>query len=152
MGFSVTGLIIAAVILAPNLVFVVFPPRHMPQGLKSAGLFFTICERIGQAACTILLILSGNAYQAASVDVWFLLMAVCIAVYYGLWIRYFIGGREFALAFHPLWLVPIPMAIFPILAFGFAAVWVQSLWLGIAAVLLAVGHFANSWAAYQYTK
>lgn len=150
MGFSVTGLVIAAVLFAPNILFFVFPPRHVPKGFKSAGLFFTICERVGQAACTILLMFSANPYQTAFVDVWFVFMAACIAVYYGLWIRYFIGGREFTLAFHPLWLVPVPMAIFPILAFGFAAVWVQSLWLGVSTALLAVGHFANSWAIIRY--
>jgi hypothetical protein len=40
------------------------------------------------------------------------------------------------------------MAVFPVLAFGFAAVWAQSIWLGAAAAVFATGHFANSWATY----
>lgn len=149
MRFSIAGLFILAVIFAPNLLFVFFPPRQIPEGLKSAGILFTVCERIGQAACMLLMVFSGANMQANPINSWFALMAVCIFVFEGLWLRYFVRGREFALLFHPLWGIPIPMAIFPVLAFGFAAVWAGSIWLGVAVAVFAVGHFANSWVTYK---
>ena len=48
--------------------------------------------------------------------------------------------------------IPIPMAILPVCAFGFAAIWGQSIWLGMAVVCLAIGHFTNSWHSYQLAK
>ena len=149
MRFSILGLFIAAAIFAPNLLFALLPPRQIPEGLKSAGLLFTVCERIGQAACMLILIFSGADWKVNSVHVWFVLMTASILIYEGLWIRYFTQGREFSLLFGPLCGIPIPMAVFPVLAFGFAAVWVGSIWLGMAVAVFAIGHFANSWATYK---
>lgn len=152
MGFSTTGLLIVAIILSPNLIFAFFAPKNIPQGIKDAGLLFTVMERIGQAGCMGLVVISKDNFEAASIDVWFYLMVICIVVYYCLWIQYFVQGREFYLLFKPLWFIPIPMAIFPVLAFSFAAIWGKSIWIGISVVLLAVGHFANSWNSYKCTK
>ncbi len=148
MRFSVAGLLILAVIFTPNLLFMVFPPRHIPEDPASDGVLFTICERIGQAGCILLLLFCGADLKNNPPDSWFALMAVCILIYEALWVRYFLRGREFALLFNPLWGIPVPMAVFPVLAFGFAAMWARSLWLGIAAAVLAVGHLANSWNTY----
>lgn len=151
MGFSLTGLIITASILLPNLLMIFLPPKEMPSKVKNAGVFFTIIERIGQGACFLLPVFSKDYIEAANLGVWFILAAVCVAFYYGLWVRYALK-RDFGLLFAPLAFIPIPMAVFPVLAFAFIAVWIFSIWLGIAAVVLAVGHFANSWASYKGLK
>ncbi len=152
MGFSTIGLLIAAMIFAPNLLFIAFSPKNIPPGIKDAGLLFTIIERIGQAGCMVLLVISKDNFEAASLDVWFFLMMICVAAYYCLWIRYFVRGRDFSLLFKPLGFIPIPMAVFPVLAFSFAAIWGKSVWIGVSAILLAIGHFANSWNNYKYLR
>jgi hypothetical protein len=43
------------------------------------------------------------------------------------------------------------MAIFPVFAFGFAALWGKSIYLGLAVIILAIGHFVNSWYTYKLT-
>jgi hypothetical protein len=78
-------------------------------------------------------------------------MVLCIIAYYSLWIRYVIKGKDFSLCFKPLGLLPIPMAIFPVFAFGFAALWEKSIYLGLAVIILAIGHFVNSWHTYKLT-
>lgn len=150
MGFSWIGLLITGVILLPNLLMIALPPKNTSEQVKSAGALFTTIERVGQAVCFLLPVFSRGAIEAAGLSMWLILAAVCIAVYYGLWIRYAVK-REFRLLFVPLWWIPIPMAVFPVLAFAFIALWIQSVWLGIAAIILAVGHFTNSWAAYKST-
>ena len=64
-------------------------------------------------------------------------------------IRY--GWRDFTLLFK-FFSVPIPMAIVPILAFGFIAIWGKSGWLGIVTVLFSIGHIVNSWHTYSSIK
>ena len=152
MGFSIIGLITAASIFLPNLIFIMVPPRNVPENLKDAGLLFTLSERAGQAGCLIVPVLSRDNYQNAGIDVWFVLMALCIIFYYGLWGKYILKGHAFSLAFVPLGFIPVPMAVFPVLAFGFAALWGQSVILGIAVIFLAVGHLANSWHTYKSIK
>ena len=151
MGFSITGLLFAIIILAPNLLMIVLPPHNVPAELSDAGIVFTILERVGQIACLLILVISKTNFQNRSISLWFILSAICIACYYGLWIRYVATGRDFASLFNPV-LIPIPMAVLPVLAFGFMAIWGKSIWLGFADVLFAVGHIANSWTTYNVIK
>jgi len=152
MGFSIIGLLLAVSIYLPNLLFIIFPPKNVPDGLKDAGIIYTVLVRIGQAGCLVLLVISKDNYLNVSIDIWFILMAICILAYYSLWIRYVIKGHAFSLAFKPLVFLPIPMAIFPVFAFGFAALWGKSIILGIVVALLAIGHFVNSRHTYKLIK
>ncbi len=149
MGFSIIGLFISAVIFLPNLLFIIFPPKNVPDGSKDAGVIFTVLERIGQVGCIVILVFSKDHYQNLRINTWFALMALCVILYYYLWITYVVKGQDFSLCFKPLGFLPIPMAVFPVLAFGFAAIWGKSFYLGIAVVLLAIGHFSNSWHTYK---
>ena len=148
MGFSLTGLMITGVILLPNLLMILLSPKNAPDKVKSAGALMTVLERVGQAGCFVLPVISKGYIENAEISIWFMLAALSIAFYYGLWLRYALR-RDFALLFAPLWRIPVPMAVFPVLAFAFIALWIESVWLGAAALLLAVGHFANSWVAYK---
>lgn len=144
MGFSVPGTIIAAAMLLPNIFYLFFPPQNVPQGKRDAGLFFTILERIGEIALIVLLIVSHDAFENKAINIWAILMIVCIAVYYVLWLRYFLKGRQSALLTRPLLAFPIPMAVFPVFAFAFASVWGNSFLLLAAAAVFTLGHIPNS--------
>ncbi|MFA9380096.1 MAG: hypothetical protein ACERKO_03445 [Acetanaerobacterium sp.] len=151
MQFSWIGLWIAAAILLPNLLFVFFAPRNVPKGLRDLHPAFTVLENGGRAAVfAILILFAGGGF--ASPDVWLALMCLCIAVYYALWLRYLRGKREFTCLFSPLWFIPVPMAVFPVLAFAFAAAWGRSLPLGIAVAVFGVGHLAISYDTYLKVK
>lgn len=151
MGFSVMGLIIVALILVPNLFIIILPPKNTPKEIKDACVLVTVIERLGQAGCFILPVFSRGWLEGRGIDVWLVLMAVCIAVYWALWIRY-AARRDFAMLFEPLMFIPVPMAVFPVLAFASAAVWARSPWLGIAAAALALGHIANSLHTFKNLK
>lgn len=152
MGFSFIGTLIAMIILAPSLLMIIFPPKNVPAGLKDAGTFYTFLERVGQLGCIGVLVSSRDIYENVNYGIWAALIVICIVVYYGLWIRYMVKGREFRLLWDPLVFIPIPMAVLPVCAFGFAAIWGRSVWLGMAVVCLAIGHLTNSWHSYQYDK
>lgn len=151
MGFSTIGLFIAICVFAPNLLMIIFPPKNIPPQLKNAGIVFTVFERIGQISCLLLLVISKSNFQNREINLWFILAVISIACYIGLWIRYVFTGRDFATLFKPA-IIPIPMAVFPILAFGFIAIWGKSPWLGITDILFALGHTANSWNTYSCIK
>jgi len=152
MGFSSIGLAIILIIFAPNLLYIKYSPKDIPDDLRAVSGVFTALERVGQTAFFIILILSKNNYQNIKINIWFVLMVISITVYYGLWIRYITKGKYFSLLFKPIWRIPIPMAIFPVLAFGFAALLGKSIYLGLAIVVFAIGHFVNSWNSYIRTK
>ncbi|CAN5247140.1 hypothetical protein BH11ACT4_BH11ACT4_15330 [soil metagenome] len=148
MEFSVLGLLVGIVLLAPSFLILPFPPRGPVPSRTSAGIAFTVLERAGQAGCLVLLALSGMRF-ADWFNPWFVPMAACTIAYYVFWARYLVLGRDSLLLFGPWRILPMPLALLPVLAFGFAAPWTGSLWLGIAAVLLAIGHWTNSWVTYR---
>ena len=144
MTFTLPGLLVALAVLAPNALLLVFRPTTGIPRTTDAGLLFTILERAGQVGCLVVLTMSG----ARGLDGWLVGTLIVVAGYWALWARY-LARRRFADLYAPLGPLPIPMAVLPVLAFGLAAAWAASWWLGIAVVLLAVGHLANSWTVYR---
>lgn len=152
MGLSIKGLLIAIAILLPNMLMLLLPPRNTPAGLRDFSLPVTILENTARLAVLALLVLSRGSFKAAKADAWLLLTAVCVLAYYALWARYAVQGREFALLFAPLWGIPVPMALFPALAFCFAAAWGRSIPLGVAAIVFSAAHILNSWHTYTQVR
>jgi hypothetical protein len=153
MGFSLIGTLIGIVILLPSLLFyILFPPKNAPANSSGAepGMIYTIFERIGQMGCLTILVLSKDNFQGRHVDIWAVMMLFCMVVYYGFWIRYIAKGQDSKWLLKPLLFIPIPLAIFPVCAFGFTALWGKSIWLGIAVVILAIGHIKTTWQSYKY--
>ena len=146
MGFSVFGTIIAVLTMLPSFTFFIFfPPVNKPSGAQAyEPLPLTILERLGQAACLIMLVISHDWFDTRSFEIWLALSIACLLFYYGLWIRYLARGRDYALLYKPLLFIPVPMAVFPVAVFAFAAVWGQSIWLGIAAATFGSGHIPIS--------
>jgi len=138
------GTLIAAAILLPNLLLAVFPPRtDLPQ--PKVGFVFVALERAGQLGCLVLLIFAPGEFSR---PIWGVLVGASIALYWGLWSRY-LASRDARALFAPFGVIPIPMAVFPVLAFAFAAAWASSLSLAAATAVLAVGHLTVSWKGYR---
>lgn len=141
MTFSLAGLLLSVVVLAPSILLIAFMPRDMPKQVPSGGWLLTGLERAGQAATLVVPAITGNQGRP---DGWMVAAIVFIIGYYVLWVRYFAGGRRFADLYRPAGPIPVPIAILPVLAFGAGALWLQSPWLGLATAVLAVGHIGTS--------
>lgn len=139
--------------LLPSIVFfTIFPPVNMPEGLSAAPAVFTVLEQIGQAGSFGILVLSKDHFRLHKVNIWAVAMLNCIVIHYGLWLRYILAGKEFSSLWTPFLFVPIPLAIIPVGAFGFAALWGRSRWLGAATMILAVGHITVTWMSYAQIR
>ncbi len=151
MGFHIMGVLIPLIILLPNLLFMLYPPKDMPGQKEKEPLWLTVLENIGRIICFLYPIVFGvdvsNAIRLNSALPY--VMALCILAYYCLWARYFIHGRRFALLFRPLFFLPIPMAVFPALYFLALSILLQSLIMGVAAAIFAASHIALSRKTYR---
>ena len=59
--------------------------------------------------------------------------------------------QAFSALFETVLGIPIPMALFPILAFTFGVLWLQT-WLAlIPLTFFTIGHIINSWNSTQYS-
>ncbi|GAA2225685.1 hypothetical protein N1031_04395 [Herbiconiux moechotypicola] len=140
MGFSPIGLIVSLAVLAPNLLLLPFPPRDQPAARRIPPVL-TWVERAGQGLC---LVVPAITEPGAVVWWWAPVVAAALAGYCALWLRYLLRGRSHALLFEPVWRIPVPMALLPVVAFLATAAWLGNPWIALAAVVLAAGHIPIS--------
>jgi hypothetical protein len=70
MGFSIVGTIIAFLVLFPSIIFYAkFPPKNPSKKIREVNIVFKIFERIGQALCLILLIMSGDSMKMNHINI-----------------------------------------------------------------------------------
>ena len=141
MTFSLVGLAVAVLVLAPNLLLLVAPPR---DGIRTrdAGVVATVLERAGQVGCLVAPVVTG---AVATLSPWLFLVVVAIAGYLALWVRYLVE-RRFAALYRSVGPLPVPMAVLPVVAFLATGAWLASWWVVAAAVVLGAGHIPNSLA------
>ena len=112
MTFSIAGLAVSILVLAPNLLLLAAPPR---DGIRTrdAGIVATVLERAGQAGCLVAPFLTGGA---ATWSLWLVPVVLAVAGYLALWGRY-LAERRFATLYRSAGPLPIPMAVLPVVAF-----------------------------------
>jgi hypothetical protein len=145
-GLSITiksGALIPVLIMLPNLVWMLLPKaRAAEQG--DEPLILTIVENAGRVAVLVLpfffsLDMNKEFSRPALIG-----MGLALAIYYGSWIRYFVGGRSAELLGEPLLGIPLPMAVAPTV-FLVLSSYLMSSWLMLgASILFGVAHIRIS--------
>lgn len=141
----IPGWLFTLLILLPNALMLLRPPRQVPGNLNT-GRLLEMIERTGQAGCFILPIfyqgsLNGGGWQLCGLG----LAGGALLFYYAGWLRYLLQGRGFRLLFAPMCGVPIPLAAAPVVYFFAAALFLAAWPLALAALALAAGHLGVSW-------
>jgi hypothetical protein len=144
--------VISILALIPNLLFIVFPPRDIPRELSKPARSLEVLEWIGRLGVFAIpffcwIEISGAVELMAAG-----IMIGALGLYYACWLRYLRHGRSFALLFHPMAYIPLPMAVAPIVYFYAASIMLHSWWLLCATVLLTIGHLYISNLSWQDTK
>jgi hypothetical protein len=142
------GGIVTLVVLLPNLIAVFFPPTQKLTGnvpTHNGRLqMMTIIERTGQAGSFVIPFFYQLPQLSSLGLTVVLIMSITMVLYYAGWIRY-LAGRTEDLFYRPLLGIPLPMAVMPVIYFFAASIWLNSVWLMIAAVILGIGHITVSW-------
>jgi hypothetical protein len=144
MEFSAYSLLVIILILLPNLFFVIFPPRNLPAQLRDGGTLINILEHGGRMAFFGLFLFTSANTQAFQLSPFLALTIFFLLCYFALWIRYFLSQRDFRLLMNSVCRIPVPMAVFPILALLFAALWLKAYFSIPLLACFAIGHIKNS--------
>lgn len=143
-GFSWKGLVLVLLPLLPNLLFFLQPAPAATTNLKDGGLFVNILEHGGRIVFYILMVTLTYKKADKNQAILLTIMAACLIIYFLLWARYFVKGREFSLLFDQVLGIPIPMALFPILFYLLSAIYLGNMPACLALILFAFGHIINS--------
>lgn len=143
------GGIIAVVILLPNLLVVLFPPKlklaNVSARVDGLSQVMNIFERVGQIGSFTIPFFYQLKCSTILDTTMLIIMSSALILYYAGWIRYFVKGRNEGLFYKSMLGIPLPMAIMPIIYFISASVLLSSGWLLISAILLGAGHITVSW-------
>ncbi len=123
LSFSFIGLIVFVLPMLINVVYAFFPPVGEAAVPKHTTRWVEVVETVSRIAYLLLLTFWVNQEPLRPRSAWLIAAAVCLILYYLVWIRYFAGGRKVAWLGKPFLFVPLPLAVFPVLYYLFAAIW-----------------------------
>ena len=149
VSFSWIGLVIFALPMLINIAYVLFPPAGKAEQPAAVTHWIEIVEQISRIAYLFAVTLLVSRETLSFRSVWFSLAAVFLVLYYAVWLRYFMGGREIALLSRSFLFVPMPLAVFPVLYFLCAAIWLHNLLAAIIMVIFGAAHLAVSLQSFR---
>ncbi|MDF2936233.1 MAG: hypothetical protein K0Q90_1606 [Paenibacillaceae bacterium] len=150
--FYFSSFIIPVLVMLPSVSFMFLSPRNMPApDEKRVHPVLTAAEAMGRAGTVVL-----PLFFPFHLERWYGIaalagMAVCLLLYYAVWIVYYRGGRDFARLFAPIWGIPVPLAVFPSVYFLFASVVLHAAPLLAAGLIFGYAHIAVSLRTYRRT-
>ena len=144
LSFSWVGLVVFALPMLINVIYAIFPPTGDVGQVKNVTKWVEVIENVSRIAYLILMTFLVNKDAPYYLNVWLVLAAIFLILYYVVWIRYFIGERDVALLAKPFLFVPIPLAIFPVLYYLFAAVWMGNAPAAVVMIMFGAAHITVS--------
>ncbi len=151
-GFSYTGIFFLCCLFIPNILYGLHPPIDPIQ--TNENKILVVLERTGQVLCTTLVLMFDN-FNIHGINLWTVWLGIAfllMLLYLVCWGRYFFGKHVTVDFFRPFLGIPLPLAVLPVAAIFLVAVYGKVIWLGIAAVLLGIGHIgitAQNWTAVK---
>ena len=149
VSFSWIGLVIFALPMLINIVYVMFPPAGKAEQTSAVTHWVEIVEQISRIAYLFAVTLLVSRDKFGFRSGWLYLAAAFLILYYAVWLRYFIGGREIVLLSRSFLFVPMPLAVFPVLYFLCAAIWLHNLPAAIIMVIFGAAHLAVSIQSFR---
>ena len=144
LSFSWVGLVVFILPMLINVFYVLFPPVGDVSSEKGAVTFAEVVEKVSRIAYLLVLVFLVSKRDLDIRSAWFYLAILFLVLYYVVWIRYFAGGRDVALLGRSFALIPIPLAIFPVLYFLCAAIWMNNIPATVIMIVFGIAHITVS--------
>lgn len=144
VSFSWAGLVVFALPMLINIAYAMFPPAGEPEPSAPVTHWVEIVEQVSRIAYLLAVTLLVSRKPVSWHSIWFFLAAVFLILYYAVWIRYYALGREISLLNRAFLFVPMPLAVFPVLYFLCAAVWLHNAPAVILMVIFGAAHLTVS--------
>lgn len=146
IGFSIPGIIIFILPMIINIVYFILPPVNAPVEAADVHSWIEMVEQATRILYAIAIVFLVSRKPIEVKNVWLILAVVLLVLYYVVWIRYFMGGRDVALLGKSFLFVPMPLAVFPVLYFICAALWLHN---GVAAIVMVIFGIAHNIVSYR---
>lgn len=141
-GFSYIGLIYLIMLMTPNIIWTKNLPKDYEKYAKNESKVLLAFEKTGEVLTTcIVLIFSDFNLRPWSCRSWFLSASFALMLLYEVfWIRYFRSEKTMKDFYSSILGIPVAGATLPVLAFMLLAIYGKNIFLGIAVLILGIGH------------
>ena len=148
-SFSWVGLLIFALPMFINIAYALFPPAGEAVPPAPAKRWVESIEKVSRMAYLAAVVLLVSRDPLSFRSAWLYMGLAFLALYYIVWIRYFEAGRDIALLNRPFFFVPMPLAVFPVLYYLCAALWLHNLPAAGLMVIFGAAHLAVSIQSFR---
>lgn len=149
LSFSRLGLVLFVLPMLINIAYVMFPPAGKAEQTAAVTHWVEIVEQVSRAAYLFAVTFLVSREPIEPRSVWLFLAALFLLLYYAVWVRYFAGGRKIALLSRSFLFVPMPLAVFPVLYYLCAAIWLHNLPAAIIMVIFGAAHLTVSIQSFR---
>lgn len=141
-GFSYVGLIFLLMLIVPNIIWTRYQPIDYDKYVCNENKVLKVFERVGEVSVScIVLIFKDFNINIWSGWSWWLIMAFALMILYEVyWVRYFRSPKSMGDFYRSLLGIPVAGATLPVLAFLLLAIYGRNILLGIAVIILGIGH------------
>lgn len=146
-GVSLQGIVIFILPMIINIIYAIFPPVN---ALKETVQVNKIVELVEQATRILYMLAICFVISKKEIDYssfWMFAGIAFLVLYYVVWIRYFMGGRDIALLSKSFCMIPMPLAVFPVLYFLCAAIWLHNIPAAVFMIIFGVAHNIVSYSS-----
>ena len=142
IGFSYVGLIYLVMLFVPNIIWSKARPVDYNKLANKENPILLTMERIGEIAvsCLVLIFSDFNLREWSDWSWWLVLSFSAMILYETYWIRYFRSERRMRDQYSSILGIPVAGASLPIIAFLLLSIYGRNPLLGIATVILGIGH------------
>lgn len=141
-GFSYVGLIYLLMLTIPNIIWTKNQPQDYEKYVGNENRTLLALERVGQVlvSCAVLIFSDYNLRPWSNWSWWLVISFSLMVLYEIYWIRYFRSERSMLDFYSSLFGIPVAGATLPVSAFLLLAIYGKNIVLGIAIVILGIGH------------
>ena len=141
-GFSYVGLIYLVMLMLPNLIWTRNQPKEYEKYVSNENKMLLGFERAGGVlvTCAAVIFSDFNLKPWSPWSWWLVASFALMMLYEAYWIRYFRSERTMRDFYSSILGIPVAGATLPVLAFLLLAVYGKNIVLGIAVVILGIGH------------
>lgn len=141
LGLSIFGLISVALIMLPNIIWAIYPPKEDILSSNATSSWLDIIENICRYAMIALFIGFVGKTDLTSNKTFLVFAIICLGIYYLLWVVYYFGNARK--------LVLMGLAFIPTIYFLSISLWLGNYLSIIPNVIFTVCHIIITIRNYQ---
>ena len=148
LGFSWSGLIVFLLPMIINIVYVILPPKNAPTTQQETNKILEIIEQSTRILYMLAIVFLVCKEKVDFTSIWMFVGLMFLTLYYIVWFRYFLGGRDIELLGKAFLFEPMPLAVFPVIYFICSAIWLNNYIAVLFMIIFGIAHNIISYKSF----